>query len=683
MKKNINLKFIRIKTAVILLISFIVINAFVHVQFFYQENEGKLKAQYTAESTVRRVESNIDKYLAMSDFFKRMIEAGNDIDDTYFMQLSGFMLDNNNVIEGIELAKDGVVTQAYPYENNRQAIGLDMLTDSRREKEANLAKDSGAYTIAGPYELVQGGTGALLFDPIYIDNEGNSQFWGFAILVINWDGFIDEMQLDNLEDAAYHYRIWKKDMTTGEKLTIAQCSSGKLNDVLEVECNVPNDCWYFDIVPENGWISKGELLLGTFASMILAFLFTFACWQSQMRRFKEARYADEIEKAAKKAQNANEAKTRFLFNMSHDIRTPMNAIIGFTVLLEKHIDDRDKVKDYINKIKSSSEMLLSIINHVLEMARIESGKMTLDNNVVDVYGVKQSLEAVFEPALKNKRLIMTYDSHLQHQYIIGDETKIKEILLNVISNSVKYTQRGGQINIIVNEMPGTFDDRALYKVIVADTGIGMSKEYLPHIFETFTREKTSTETKVDGTGLGLPIVKSLLEMMGGKIEVDSELGKGTTITITVEFPIAKNEKSADSDKENTVKQSDNGGGRILLAEDNDLNAEIAVTLLTERGFEVDRAKDGAVCIDMVKEKPVDYYKLILMDIQMPNKNGYRTTEEIRTLGDRRAFIPIIAMTANAFDEDKQKAAAAGMNGYIAKPIDVDVLMKTIDEMNNV
>lgn len=683
MKKSMNLKYIRIKTSVILVISFIVINAFIHIQFFYQENEGKLKAQYTAESTVRRVESNIDKYLAMSDFFKRMIESGNDIDDTYFRQLSGYMLENNNVIEGIELAKDGVVTQAYPYENNRQAIGLDMLTDSRREKEANLAKDSGAYTIAGPYELVQGGTGALLFDPIYIDNEGNSQFWGFAILVINWDGFINEMQLDNLEDAAYHYRIWKNDMTTGQQLTIAQCSTGKLKDTLEVECNVPNDCWYFDIVPEGGWISKSELLIATFASAILAFLVTLAFWQAQMRRYKDARYADEIEKAAKKAQNANEAKTRFLFNMSHDIRTPMNAIIGFTALLEKHIDDRDKVNDYINKIKSSSEMLLSIINHVLEMARIESGKMTLENSAVDLSGVKQSLEAVFEPAVRNKRLIMTYDSNIEHQYIMGDETKIKEILLNVISNSVKYTQRGGQINITVNEKPGTFDDRVLYKVVVADTGIGMSKEYLPHIFETFTREKTSTETKVDGTGLGLPIVKSLLEMMGGKIEVDSELGKGTTITITAEFPIAKNEKSDGSNKENTVKQSDNGGGRILLAEDNDLNAEIAVTLLTERGFEVDRAKDGAVCIDMVKEKPVDYYNLILMDIQMPNKNGYRTTEEIRSLGDRRAFIPIIAMTANAFEEDKQKAAAAGMNGYIAKPIDVDVLMKTVDEMDNI
>lgn len=678
MKKNISLRFIRVRTAIVLIISFLIINAFIHVQFYNQRKEATLKAEYTAESTVRRIESQLDKYLTMSDFFKRMIEAGKDIDDENFKQISTYLKgDDNNVVEAIELAKDGVVTRAYPYEPNKEAIGLDMLKDSRREKEANAAKNSGNYTIAGPYELVQGGTGALLFDPIYIENDGDSEFWGFAILVINWDRFINEMNLNSLEEADYHYKIWKKDMASGQELTIAQCTVDKLNDALEVECKVPNDCWYFDIVPQKGWISKSELLFGSIASIVLAFLFTLAFWQFEMRRYKDKQYAVKIEEAAKKAQNANEAKTRFLFNMSHDIRTPMNAIIGFTALLERHTDDKEKVNDYISKIKSSSEMLLSIINHVLEMARIESGKMTLNSERVDLQGVTESLAAVFEPTVRNKRLIMTCDSDIKHQYVAGDETKIKEVLLNVISNSVKYTKRGGRIDISVREMPGTSPETAVYKVVVADTGIGMSKEYLPHIFETFTREKTSTEAKVAGTGLGLPIVKSLLDMMGGQIDVESELGKGTKITITVEFPIEQNEEECDTDNEKNVLSIDNKGRRILLAEDNDLNAEIAITLLKEKGFSVQRAKDGAVCVEMVKEKPADYYDVILMDIQMPNKNGYRATEEIRGLGDRRAFIPIIAMTANAFDEDRQKAVAAGMNGYIAKPINVDVLMKTI------
>lgn len=678
MKKNISLRFIGIQTVIVLIISFLIINAFIHVQFYNQRKEAKLKAEYTAESTVRRIESQLDKYLTMSDFFKRMIEAGNNVDDEGFKYVSAYLKsDDNNVVEGIELAKDGVVTQAYPYEANKEAIGLDMLKDPRREKEANVAKNSGSYTIAGPYELVQGGTGALLFDPIYIENDGDNQFWGFAILVINWDRFINEMNLNSLEEADYHYKIWKKDMASGQELTIAQCTVDKLNDALEVECKVPNDCWYFDIVPQQGWISKRELLFGSIASSVLAFLFTLAFWQFEMRRYKDKQYAAKIEEAAKKAQNANEAKTRFLFNMSHDIRTPMNAIIGFTALLERHTDDREKINDYISKIKSSSELLLSIINHVLEMARIESGKMTLNSENVDLQKVTESLAAVFEPTVRSKRLIMTCDSDIKHRYITGDETKIKEVLLNVISNSVKYTKRGGRIDISVREMPGTTPETAIYKVIVADTGIGMSKEYLPHIFETFTREKTSTETKVVGTGLGLPIVKSLLDMMGGQIDVESVLGEGTTITIIVEFPIAQNEKESDSDSEKNGVSTDNNGRRILLAEDNDLNAEIAITLLKENGFSIERAKDGAVCVEMVKEKPADYYDVILMDIQMPNKNGYRATEEIRGLGDRRAFIPIIAMTANAFDEDRQKAVAAGMNGYIAKPINVDVLMKTI------
>lgn len=683
MKKNISLRFIRIRTTIVLIVSFLIINAFIHVQFYNQRKEAKLKAEYTAESTVRRIESQLDKYLTMSDFFKRMIESGNNVDDEGFKYVSAYLKsDDSNVVEGIELAKDGVVTQAYPYEANKEAIGLDMLKDPRREKEANVAKNSGSYTIAGPYELVQGGTGALLFDPIYIDNDGDNQFWGFAILVINWDRFINEMNLNSLEEADYYYKIWKKDMASGQELTIAQCTVEKLNDAMEVECRVPNDCWYFDIVPQKGWISKGELLFGSVASIVLAFLFTLAFWQFEMRRYKDKQYAVKIEEAAKKAQNANEAKTRFLFNMSHDIRTPMNAIIGFTSLLERHIDDKEKINDYISKIKSSSELLLSIINHVLEMARIESGKMTLNSENVDLQGVTESLAAVFEPTVRSKRLIMTCDSDIKHRYITGDETKIKEVLLNVISNSVKYTKRGGRIDISVREMPGTTPETAIYKVVVADTGIGMSKEYLPHIFETFTREKTSTEAKVAGTGLGLPIVKSLLDMMGGQIDVESVLGEGTTISMTVEFPIAQNEKESDSDGEENIVSTDNNGRRILLAEDNDLNAEIAITLLSENGFSVQRAKDGAVCVEMVKEKPADYYDVILMDIQMPNKNGYRATEEIRGLGDRRAFIPVIAMTANAFDEDRQKAVAAGMNGYIAKPINVDVLMKTIKAVIN-
>lgn len=605
-----------------------------------QEKDERLRAVYAAESTISRVSSQLNRYLAESNFIKKYIEAGHVLREEEFADISGNMQDGSRVIKTHELAKDGVVSQVYPVAGNEAAIGLDVLHNPARKKEANLARNSGMYTIAGPFELVQGGTGALLFDPIYTySKKGERSFWGFSILVLQWDNFMEEVELDKMEEAGYRYQIWKKDPYTGEKIVIAESEEDFPGNALEVACSVPNDTWYFEIIPKAGW-------------------------------FSDQQHEAALEKSAQEARAANEAKTRFLFNMSHDIRTPMNAIIGFSELLEKHIDEKDKVLDYTEKIRSSSAFLLSLINYVLEMARIESGKAVLKEETGDLCVLMQTLSDVFEPSVQQKKLTCTYHTDVEHPYIVSDRTKVREILLNVISNAIKYTPEGGHIAVSVKELPAEKPKTGRYTFTVQDDGIGMSEEYLPHIFEEFTREHTSTESKVIGTGLGLPIVKALVEWMHGSIDVQSKLGAGTTVTITLGFPLADEVQKRVEEQDAEGDAARLKGCRILLAEDNDLNAEIVVTILEESGLTVERTADGELCIEALKAHPAGYYDAILMDIQMPNMDGYQAAKLIRDLSGNYRTIPIIAMTANAFDEDRQKALSVGMDAHLAKPVDV-------------
>ena len=645
-----------------------------------QEKEEKLKAVYAAESTVSRVKSQLNRYLAESELVKNIIESGYDIDGEKFSILSQMMQDKQNVIEAHELAKDGIVSHIYPMKGNEEAMGLNMLEHPDRKKEANLAKTSGQYTIAGPFPLVQGGNGALLFDPVYVKDEaGEDTFWGFSILVLNWDHFMEEVETYKLEDASYQYLIWKNGTEPGEKLTIAQSEKFSFKDTLEVACDVPNDTWYFEIEPKAGWVPQSQIAFGILIAALVSGVLTVGYWQYEMQRYKEALYAEKIERAAKRAEEASEAKTRFLFNMSHDIRTPMNAIIGFSDLLEKHLDDKEKVHDYIKKIQLSGSFLLSLINYVLEMARIESGKATLRTEVGDAQELLGALNAVFEPAVEKKRLKYNCTLDVEHRFIICDVTKVREIVLNIISNSVKYTPEGGSVTVQIKEIPWEKEGWTAYRILVEDTGIGMGAEYLPHIFEEFTRERTSTESKVVGAGLGLPIVKALIDLMGGTIQVESERGKGSKFEVILPFEIASEEEVKDSYVKKEEKLYNRSKEkRILLAEDNELNAEIAITILEENGFKVERAEDGCKCVELFSEKPAGYYSTILMDIQMPNMDGYTASRKIRGMEREDAkAIPIIALTANAFDEDRNKAFAAGMYGHIAKPIDVGRMVRSI------
>lgn len=720
MRKKTDQKTIRMRALLVFVITFLIVLGASVLLNQNQERGERLKAIYTAESTVSRVESQLNRYLAKSDLIKKMIESGMDVESNLFDTLSEFMQDERHVIEAHEIAKDGIINLIYPMEGNEASMGLNMFEHPERKQEARLAKESGDYTIAGPFELVQGGTGVLLFDPIYrADAQGEKQFWGFSILVLNWERFLEEMELDKLEDAGYHYEIWKKNASGGEKNIIAQCKDDEKirRNTLSVACEVPNDVWYFDIVPINGWVSLEQSVSGIVVAFILALLLMLGYWQFEEQRRKDLLHAEKLEKMAEEARSANEAKTRFLFNMSHDIRTPMNAIIGFSNFLKQHVDDREKTLEYIDKIQTSSSFLLSLINDVLEMARIESGKAMLKMESGCLSDLVNSLNAVFEPSIRTKNLKYSCNLNVTHEYLICDKTKLREIILNILGNAIKYTPDGGQVTVDITEENLAREGYARYRFIVKDTGIGMSEEYLPHIFEEFTRERTSTESKVFGAGLGLPIVKALIDLMGGTVEIESKVGKGSTFIVTLPFQLADQEqirlldqrKSEKTDlqasdwgeeklredpkipekakkSEKTVKNSESSqeacfqGKRVLLAEDNDLNAEIAETILEERGFVVERAADGELCVEELQKKPERYYDMILMDIQMPNMDGYTAAEVIRKLKDPRRLTPIVAMTANAFEEDRRKAFEAGMNAHIAKPINVDAMFETIREI---
>ena len=396
---------------------------------------------------------------------------------------------------------------------------------------------------------------------------------------------------------------------------------------------------------------------------------------------KELQANIELEDAYNKSQSASKAKTSFLFNMSHDIRTPMNAILGFADLIEKHLDEKDKCKMYLQKLKSSSSFLLSLINNILDMARIESGQTEIVESVWDVNNFVSDLVSVFESSIKEKNLKFIKFMDIKHENVYCDATRLRQIYLNIISNAVKYTPNGGEIKLIIKEIECDKEGYARFQTVVSDTGIGMSKEFLPHIFEEFSREKTTTESRVVGTGLGMPIVKTLVTLMHGTIEVESEQGVGTKFTVTLDHRIARKEEIKVEEEE--IKDKDivsYKGKRILLAEDNELNTEIAVTILEEAGFIVEHAENGQVCVDMIKNAKIGYYDLVLMDIQMPVMDGYKATETIRAINNPRCDIPIIAMTANAFDEDKRKAYVIGMDGHIAKPINIPQLLETISKV---
>lgn len=388
----------------------------------------------------------------------------------------------------------------------------------------------------------------------------------------------------------------------------------------------------------------------------------------------------KLQVAVENAESANRAKSTFLFNMSHDIRTPMNAIIGYADLASRHLDDPAKLEKYMENIQVCGQNLLMLLNNVLDLARIENDKTEMEYSVSDVDKDFRNCVAMFQNQADSKGQTLTVTAHLLYPYVYADIPHLTEVCTNLVSNAVKYTGAGGTIHCDVTQKPGKKEGWCDMVVTVADNGIGMSQEFQKHIFEPFERERTSTVSKVEGSGIGMGIVKKLVELMSGTVEVESKIGVGSKFTVTIPCRIASGDETQAKRETNPSDQKCLCGTRILLTEDNDLNAEIAVELLREEGCTVDRAKDGVECVDMLEKAANGTYQMILMDIQMPVMNGYDAAKKIRRMDDpQKAGIPIIAMTANAFSEDKQAALDVGMNDHIAKPINMNILVPTIQK----
>ncbi len=393
----------------------------------------------------------------------------------------------------------------------------------------------------------------------------------------------------------------------------------------------------------------------------------------------EQKQQELLKNALVAAEESNRAKTAFLNNMSHDIRTPMNAILGFASLIEKDCEQPEKVRGHLKKVKDAGDFLLSLINNVLELARIESGKVELNETPAALQDNAEGTLNMFEAAFHERNLNSSLVVNIQHNYVYVDTVKMREVIANLVSNAVKYSESGGRIVTSLTEVPCKRVDYAAYDFVVEDDGIGMSKEFLPHLFDSFVRERNSTESKISGTGLGLPIVKKLVDLMGGTISVESTLGKGTKFMLHFEYRLCTENDVLPKKTDENFEKAHLKGCRILLVEDNDLNAEIAESLLQDIHLEVVRAVDGYDCLKKLENAPTGYFDVVLMDVQMPNMDGYEATRRIRQMeNDRIRNIPIVAMTANAFDEDRRAAITAGMNAHVAKPIDMGLLVKTLN-----
>ena len=664
-------------TVLVLFVSFILTH---HVANYFIElriAKEKQLVQHTAQTTALHFESKIEKYLSAAAFLKNyLLLNGEEATTAAFPQLAAAIMDKNDVIQCLELAKDGTIDRVYPLQGNEHVVGLNLLTAEKRRFEASLARSTGKYTIAGPFPLVQGGVGALLFDPIFkYNSKGEYGFWGFAVVVIDWKAFVKEVNLQLLEKSGYHYSIWHRDPYSGAKASIAKSDHLVSADAIQVSCPMPNDFWYVDIEVDGGWISPLTQDAYWALAMLISLLLTIGYWQFATGRIKEQEHKQQLEAALAKANVANEAKTRFLFSMSHDIRTPMNAILGFTDIA-KGSKSLEQIQDCLHKIGLAGDLLLKLINEILNISRIESGTLRPLLEKVDLQQFARDLEMLFKQSMENKQLDFRVLCTVKNRLVEADSQHMQTICVNLIANAQKFTPAGGKVAMCIEQLE-TQAEQAVYRIQVSDTGIGMSEEFQKVQYQLFERERTTTVTHTEGTGLGLAIVKRLVDMLEGRIECESQVGKGTTYSLYFTLKLLPDVAVNDNPADKQLAEQALAGKEVLLVEDNELNMEIAQIVLAKAGIVVDTAENGKEAVAKASAKR---YDVILMDIQMPVMNGYEATRAIRQLENKElAQVPIIAMTANAFQEDKEKALNEGMDGHVAKPLNVKVVMQAMQE----
>ena len=640
------------------------------------------RAELNAVTYADHMKADIVRGIDITNTFEQIVISENGKISMFSKVAENMMAD---YIQSIQIAPDGVVTEIYPEDGN-EAGKIDLIYDKERGKISCYARDNDVITMQGPFSLKQGGTGIAVRNPVYVEQKnGERTFWGFTIVIIRVpDIFADSIK--SLTDFSYEYKLSKSIAPWDETYEEVYGSVVEMIDPVTYTFELGDSQWVLEVMPENGWNSNEKLYRLWGCGLLIVLLLTgFVFMIMLLHRTQESentvvKLNKKLQKALEQAKTASVEKSNFLFNMSHDIRTPMNAVIGMTSLIRHDAGNKDKVIEYADKIDISSQHLLGIINDILDMSKIEAEKTVFKYDDFSILNFIQKINNLFHSQIDEKKQTLTTKKNIRHEWVNGDQLHLMQIFNNLLSNAVKYTQEGGEIQFLVEECETNSSVYAKYRFLVRDNGIGMSADFKDKIFDAFTRAENSVTNKIQGTGLGMAITRNLVEAMGGTIDVESELGQGSCFEVLIELRIAEDRTVALAAQEDTDEQDGNilQGMRFLCAEDNELNAEILTELLKIEGAECTICENGEEVLKAFEQSAPGDYDMILMDVQMPVMNGYEATKAIRRSSHELAkTIPIIAMTANAFSEDIQHSLAAGMNAHVSKPVEMKVLEKTI------
>ena len=605
------------------------------------------RAELNAVTYADHMKADIVRGIDITNTFEQIIISENGKISMFSKVAENMMAD---YIQSIQIAPDGVVTEIYPEAGNETGK-IDLIHDKERGKISCYARDNDVITMQGPFSLKQGGTGIAVRNPVYVEQKnGERTFWGFTIVIIRVpDIFADSIK--SLTDFSYEYKLSKSIAPWDETYEEVYGSGVEMIDPVTYTFELGDSQWVLEVMPENGWNSNEKLYrLCGYGLLIVLLLTGFVFMIMLLHRIQESENTvvelnKKLQKALEQAKTASVEKSNFLFNMSHDIRTPMNAVIGMT----------------------------SLIRH-------DAGKTVFKYDDFSILNFIQEINNLFHSQIDEKKQTLTTKKNIRHEWVNGDQLHLMQIFSNLLSNAVKYTQKGGEIQFLVEECETNSFVYAKYRFLVRDNGIGMSADFKDKIFDAFTRAESSVTNKIQGTGLGMAITRNLVEAMGGTIDVESELGQGSCFEVLIELRIAEDRTVALAAQEETDEQDGNilQGMRFLCAEDNELNAEILTELLKIEGAECTICENGEEVLKAFEQSAPGDYDMILMDVQMPVMNGYEATKAIRRSSHELAkTIPIIAMTANAFSEDIQHSLAAGMNAHVSKPVEMTVLEKTI------
>lgn len=663
-------------SALVFIIGAIVVIALGYNAKKSQDELTRSKVELNAMTYAQYMQLDIMQGVNITNTLERVIIS----DDGEIQKFSEIAEDlMTDYVQSIQIAPNGVVTEIYPSAGN-EAGKIDLIHDKDRGKISCYARDNNVITMQGPFDLNQGGSGIAIRNPVYLtDSNGGKEFWGFAIVIIRVPEIFSET-IDGLSKFGYDLRLSKTASPWDQTYQEIYATGTGMTDAVSHEFDLGDSRWKLEVAPQNGWNGNQSLhfilvfgfLMLLLISGLIAVILSFR--EAKVSEAQTARLNRELQEALEQANVASAAKSRFISSMSHDIRTPMNAIMGYTAIaLTK--EPKPDVKDCLKKINNSANHLLTLINDVLEISRIESGKMTANPTRTNLSAMLDEVVDIAQGFIANRELELKVNrAKVAIPDVLVDEIRVREVLINVLGNAIKYTKDGGTITFATEMRKGNTPSDIVVIFTIADTGIGMSKDFQAHMFDDFSQENTDARTEYRGAGLGLSICKKYVALLGGTIAVDSKKNIGTTFTIEIPMTLTMTE----SLNKETPENADISSFHILLAEDNELNAEIAQTFLEGAGAKTTVAHNGEQALEIFQSHAPKTFDAILMDMMMPVMDGLAATRAIRNLDRPDAkTIPIIAMTANAFAEDVEKCIAAGMDAHIAKPVEIETIKRVI------